>query len=62
MDSYPSARDFDRRTNTHNPREDTFSDFHNANFILAVGRVSRRQLHRLDVAPYQRGILERGIH
>ena len=27
-----------------------------------MGRVGRRQLHRLDVSPYQRGVLERGIY
>ena len=38
-----------------------FDDLEREDFILAVGRVGRRQLNRLTLSPYQRGLLGRGM-
>jgi hypothetical protein len=40
---------------------DTFEDIHNDDFVVAVGRVGRRQLRRLDLDPYPVGLLKRGL-
>ena len=40
----------------------TFNDLWNANFVLVATRVSRRQLSRLEISPYQEALLARGIH
>ena len=39
----------------------TFDDLWNADFVLAATRVSRRQLSRLEISPYQEALLARGV-
>ena len=40
----------------------TFSDLYHKDFVLVARHVGRRQLARLDIAPYQRAVLERGVN
>ena len=39
----------------------SFDDLEQEDFVLAVRRVGRRQLNRLTLSPYQRGLLSRGM-
>ena len=50
----PSAHEFYRHSNTHDPDEDRFKDLYHRDFIHAISCVARRKLarHRLDL--YQR--------
>ena len=41
--------------------DDGFSDLYQADFISAVGRVSRRKLERLHASPYHHALLRQGI-
>ena len=41
--------------------EEGFEDLFRDDFIMAVGRVSRRKLNQLDTGPYQRALLRRGV-
>ena len=43
------------------PLSPVFSDLYQADFISAIGRVSRRKLERLHASPYQHTLLRRGI-
>jgi hypothetical protein len=40
---------------------DTFEDVFREDFIVSVGRVGRRQLHRVDLDPYPTGLLKHGL-
>jgi len=61
MGPYPSGTNFFSWSDTVHPTHD-FSDMQRSDFILAVGRVGRRKLARLDVShPYQRAFLNRGL-
>ena len=55
------AASFFERSNTHRPTS-TFDDLWNADFVLAATRVSRCQLSRLEISPYQEALLARGVH
>jgi len=58
---YPLGSDFFEWTDTVHPTHD-FSDMQRSDFILAVGRVGRHKLARLDVShPYQRAFLNCGL-
>ena len=48
------------RSNTDRT-EDGFTDLYRADFISAVGRVSRRKMERLHASPYHHALLRRGI-
>ena len=39
-----------------------YADLYNEDFIHVTHRMGRRQLTRLEVSPYQRGLLERGLN
>src|SRR5258705_11599112 len=58
---YPSDRDVYRRSNIHNPNEDEFADVGLSDFFIAHRRVARRKLERLQLTPYQAGLLSRGV-
>src|SRR5258705_11169817 len=58
---YPSDRDVYRRSNIHNPDEDEFADVRLSDFFIAHRRVARRKLERLQLTPYQAGLLSRGV-
>src|SRR5258705_8626137 len=58
---YPSNRDVYRRSNPHNPDEDEFANVRLSDFFLAHRRVARRKLERLQLTPYQAGLLSRGV-
>ena len=55
------AASFFQQSDTDRPTT-TFSDLYHEDFVLAARRVGRRQLSRLDIAPYQRALLERGVN
>lgn len=38
-----------------------FEDLHRSDFILAYGRVSHRKIQQLELDPYPRGLLDRGL-
>jgi len=57
---YPTAQEFFQRSNTADPQTG-FPELHRSDFITAVGRVSHRQLDRLEVGPYQMALLKRGL-
>ena len=57
---YSTGLSFYSRSNTANLTSD-FSDLERPDFVLAIGRVGRRQLNRLTLSPYQRGLLSRGL-
>ena len=42
--------------------ESLFTDLYNKDFVHATHRVGHCQLTRLEVSPYQRGLLERGLN
>jgi len=48
------------RSNTDRT-EDGFTDLYRADFISAVGRVSRRKMERLHASPYYHALLRRGL-
>jgi len=54
------AQEFFQRSNTADPQSG-FPELYRSDFITAVGRVSRRQLDRLEVGPYQKALLKRGL-
>ena len=58
---YPSAADFHRWSNTHNPDQDGFEDLYHRDFIHAISRVAHHKLacHHLD--PYQHAAFRCGI-
>src|SRR5258705_7255211 len=58
---YPTDCDVYRRSNTHNPNEDEFSDVGLSDFFIAHRRVARRKLEHLQLTPYQAGLLSRGV-
>jgi len=61
MGPYPSGSDFFSWSDTVHPTHD-FSDMQRSDFILAVGRVGRHKLARLDVShSYQRAFLNRSL-
>src|SRR5882672_7062938 len=58
---YPTNRNIYHHSNTHNPDEDEFADLGLSDFFLAHRRVARRKLERLQLTPYQAGLLSRGV-
>ena len=58
---YPSATDFYRRSNTHNPDQDGFEDLYHRDFIHAISWVARRKLACYHLNPYQCAAFCRGI-
>ena len=60
MDPYPSYEEFWAHSDC-DQTNDRFSDLYRANFISAVGCVSRRKLERLHALPYQHALIRRGI-
>ena len=52
---------FFERSDTETPTS-LFEDLYNEDLVHAACRVGRRQLARLEVSPYQRGLLERGLN
>ena len=59
-DPYPSYEEFWNRSN-RDQTNDGFPDLYRADFINAVGRVSRRKLERLHASPYHYALLRQGI-
>ena len=59
-DPYPSYEEFWNQSN-RDQTNDGFSDLYRANFINAVGRMSRRKLERLHASPYHHALLRWGI-
>jgi hypothetical protein len=57
---YLSANEIFERSRFYNG-VDTFKDVHNDDFVVAVGRVGRRQLRWLDLDPYPAGLLKCGL-
>ena len=57
---YPSYDEFYARSNTDRTK-DGFTDLYRADFISAVGRVSRRKMERLHASPYHHALLRRGL-
>ena len=58
---YPSAHDFCRCSNTHNPDQDGFEDLYCRDFIHAISRVAHHKLARHHLDPYQRAMFRHGI-
>ena len=58
---YPSAHDFYRRSNTHDPDQDGFHDLYHRDFIHALSQVAWHKLscHQLD--PYQQAAFQCSI-
>ena len=50
---YPSAANFHRQSNTHDPDQDRFEDLFRRDFIHAISRVARHKLARHHLNPYQ---------
>ena len=48
------------RTNTDHP-EEAFDELFQEDFVLAACQVGHHQLAHLDVSPYQRALLSRGV-
>ena len=57
---YSMAASFFKRSDTHRPAL-VFDDLWNEDFVLAASRVGHCQLSRLEISPYQEGLLARGI-
>ena len=60
-EQYPSYDSASRRSNTSHP-DDGFKDLHRQDFIHVAGHVSQRKLAILEVHPYSRALLNRGIN
>ena len=58
---YSSAESFFERSDTEAPTS-SFADLYNEDLVHAVHHVGRCQLAQLEVSPYQRGLLERGLN
>ena len=58
---YPSANDVYVRSISSNVDQDEFSDLGLSDFFLVHRRVARRSLERLQLSPYQAGLLSRGV-
>ena len=58
---YPSAANFHRRSNTHDPDQDRFEDLFWRDFIHTISRVARRKLARHHLDPYQHAAFRCGI-
>ena len=58
---YSTATLFFERSDTHCLTL-MFDDLWNADFVLAATHVSRHQLSRLEISPYQEALLVRGVH
>ena len=55
------ARDFYRRSNTHDPDQDGFEDLYCWDFIHAISWVVHCKLAHHHLDPYQRAVFRRGI-
>ena len=49
---YPSAHEFYRHSNTHNPDEDRFEDLYHRDFIHAISQVACYKLAHHCLNPY----------
>ena len=58
---YPSAHDFYRWSNMHDPNQDGFEDLYHHDFIHAISRVARRKLVHHCLDPYQHAAFHCGI-
>ena len=58
---YPSASDFHRRSNTHDPDQDRFKDLYRRDFIHAISWVACCKLARHQLDPYQCAAFCHGI-
>ena len=58
---YPSAHEFYRHSNTHDPDEDGFEDLYCRDFIHAISRMAHCKLARYQLDPYQHATFCRGI-
>ena len=58
---YPSAMDFYRHSNTHDPDQDGFKDLYRRDFIHAISQVTRHKLTRHHLDPYQHAVFCCGI-
>src|SRR5258705_9590250 len=58
---YPTDRDVYRRSNTHAADEDEFADLGLSDFFIVHRRIARHKLERLQLTPYQAGLLSRGV-
>ena len=58
---YPSAMDFYRHSNTHDPDQDRFKDLYRHDFIHTISQVARCKLARHHLDPYQRATFHCGI-
>ena len=58
---YPSANAVYVRSNSSRVDQDEFSDLGLSDFFVVHCRVARRSLERLQLSPYQAGLLSRGI-
>ena len=58
---YPSAANFHRWSNTHDPDQDGFEDLYRWDFIHAISHVARRKLAHHHLDPYQHAAFRCGI-
>src|SRR5258707_1157699 len=58
---YPTNCDVYRRSNTHDADDDEFADLGLSDFFIAHRRIARCKLERLQLTPYQAGLLSRGV-
>ena len=58
---YPSAHEFYRRSNTHDPNEDGFEDLYCRDFIHTISQVACHKLAHHCLDSYQRAAFRHGI-
>src|SRR5882672_4340748 len=58
---YPTNHNIYRHSNTHAADDDEFADLGLSDFFIIHHCVARRKLERLQLTPYQAGLLSRGV-